>query len=173
MFYEKMVFLEILLNSQGNTCARVSFSIKSIEAVLQRCSVEKAFLEILQNSLENTCVRVSILIKLQAQACNFIKKETLAQVFSCEFCENSKNTSERLLLCFMMFSNRELLPQCFKNICCCKINSGKHCPLSKYFIKFPRTPSGTAKAIATFKETSNCKIPQAVGAIWAPGTDFL
>ena len=37
--------------------------------------------------------------------------------------------------------------------------------LSKYFIKFPRTPSGTAKAIATFKETTNCKIPQAVGAI--------
>ena len=29
---------------------------------------------------------------LQAEACNFIKKETLAQVFSCEFCEISKNT---------------------------------------------------------------------------------
>ena len=26
------------------------------------------------------------------QACNFIKKETLAQVFSCEFCDISKNT---------------------------------------------------------------------------------
>ena len=25
-------------------------------------------------------------------ACNFIKKEALAQVFSCEFCEISKNT---------------------------------------------------------------------------------
>ena len=25
-------------------------------------------------------------------ACNFIKKETLAQVFSCKFCEISKNT---------------------------------------------------------------------------------
>ena len=25
------------------------------------------------------------------QACNFIKKETLAQVFPCEFCEISKN----------------------------------------------------------------------------------
>ena len=25
------------------------------------------------------------------QTCNFIKKETLAQVFSCEFCETSKN----------------------------------------------------------------------------------
>ena len=32
------------------------------------------------------------LIKLQDKACNFIKKETLAQVFSCEFCEISKNT---------------------------------------------------------------------------------
>ena len=27
-----------------------------------------------------------------SQACNFIKKETLAQVLSCEFCEISKNT---------------------------------------------------------------------------------
>ena len=26
------------------------------------------------------------------EACNFIKKETLAQVFSCEFCDISKNT---------------------------------------------------------------------------------
>ena len=26
------------------------------------------------------------------EACNFIKKEALAQVFSCEFCEISKNT---------------------------------------------------------------------------------
>ena len=39
-------------------------------------------LEISQNSQENTCARVSFLIKLQ----------TLAQVFSCEFCEISKNT---------------------------------------------------------------------------------
>ena len=36
------------------------------------------FLEISQFSHENTC--------------NFIKKETLAHVFSCEFCEISKNT---------------------------------------------------------------------------------
>ena len=26
------------------------------------------------------------------EACNFIKKETLAQVFSCQFCEIFKNT---------------------------------------------------------------------------------
>ena len=29
---------------------------------------------------------------LKKRLCNFIKKETLAQVFSCEFCEISKNT---------------------------------------------------------------------------------
>ena len=34
----------------------------------------------------------SLLIKLQASACNFIKNETMAQVFSCELCEISKNT---------------------------------------------------------------------------------
>ena len=48
--------------------------------------------EILQNSQKNTCARVSFLTKLQAEAWNFIKKETLAQVFSREFCENSENT---------------------------------------------------------------------------------
>ena len=57
------------------------------------------FLEISQNSQENTCTRVSFLIKLHA----FIKKETLGQMFSCDFCEISKNnflqnTSGRLLL---------------------------------------------------------------------------
>ena len=30
--------------------------------------------------------------KLQASICNFIKKETVALLFSCEFCEISKNT---------------------------------------------------------------------------------
>ena len=39
-----------------------------------------------------TPVPVSFLIKLQAEVCNFIKKETLAQVFSCEFCGIYKNT---------------------------------------------------------------------------------
>ena len=50
------------------------------------------FLKISQNSQENICAGVSFLIKLQASACNFIKKETLARVFSCEFCEIFKNT---------------------------------------------------------------------------------
>ena len=51
------------------------------------------FLKISQNSQENTCVRVPFLVKLQAEdeAYNFIKKETLTQVFSCEFWEIFKN----------------------------------------------------------------------------------
>ena len=59
-------------------------------------SVRKGVLRNFANFTENTCARVSFLIKLQTsgpQACNFIKIETLAQVFSGEFCEISKNTS--------------------------------------------------------------------------------
>ena len=53
----------------------IFFEFDLTEAVVRRCSVNKVFLEI---SL--------------ASAFNFIKKETLAQMFSCEFCEISRNT---------------------------------------------------------------------------------
>ena len=84
------------------------------------------FLEISQNSQENICARVSFLIKLQASGrldhcfSNFRNiiailqnspKETLAQVFSCEFWQTSKNT----------FYYRTPLDDCF----------------CKYFIKLP------------------------------------
>ena len=38
-------------------------------------------LEISQNTQENTCARVSFLIKLQAEACNVIKKDSGTGVF--------------------------------------------------------------------------------------------
>ena len=58
------------------------------KAAVQKCSVKTVFLEMLLNSQENTCARVF----LQTLACNFIKIESLTQVFSCEFCEHlSKN----------------------------------------------------------------------------------
>ena len=53
------------------------FDMKAAEAISQRCFVKKVSLEILQNSQVNTSF--------------LIKNETLAQVFSCEFCEISKN----------------------------------------------------------------------------------
>ena len=62
------------------------------EAFVRGCSVKKVFLETSQNSQGNTCARDSFWIKLQAQACNLIKKESLAQMFPCKFCKISKNT---------------------------------------------------------------------------------
>ena len=44
----------------------------------------------LQNSQENTCARVSFLTKLPGLL-TFILKETLAQLFSCEFCKIFEN----------------------------------------------------------------------------------
>ena len=57
------------------------------EVIAYRCSLKKVLQKISENPQENTSARVSSFIKLQADPCNFIKKETLAQVFSCEFCE--------------------------------------------------------------------------------------
>ena len=51
----------------------------------QGCSMKKVFFEISQNSQENTSFRVS---GLQL----YLKRDTLAQRFSCEFCEIYKNT---------------------------------------------------------------------------------
>ena len=53
---------------------------------------KKVFLKISQNSQENSCARVSFLIELQAWGTEALKKETLVQVISCQFCKISENT---------------------------------------------------------------------------------
>ena len=53
--------------------------------------MKKVFTKISQNSQENTWL-TTMLLMIQKEACNFIKNEILAQVFSCEFCEIFKNT---------------------------------------------------------------------------------
>ena len=69
------------------------------------------FLKVSQNSQEKACVRASFWLKFWiickkgalrnfakytvkhlCQGCDFFKKEILAQLFSCEFCEILKNT---------------------------------------------------------------------------------
>ena len=65
---------------------------KASELVAQMSSVKKVVSKISQNSQKRTSGRASFLIILQGAACNFIKKETLAQVFSCEYYEISKST---------------------------------------------------------------------------------
>ena len=94
------------------------------EGVTRRCSVKKVFLEISQNSQENICTRVSF---LRSQACNFIKTESLKQVFSFEFCKHlSKNTFFRDIFgsCFcksLQLYQNKTLPR------------GVFCELSKNF----------------------------------------
>ena len=56
-----------------------------------RCSVTKGVIRNFVKFRENTYARVSFLLKLQDEGFNFKKKEALARVFSCEFCEISKN----------------------------------------------------------------------------------
>ena len=76
-------------------CALKNFAIFTAKFILpaassitenKPCLEGCKFIDVLQDWLQkNTCARISFLI-------NFIKKETLAQVFSWEFCEISKST---------------------------------------------------------------------------------
>ena len=52
---------------------------------------KNVLIEISQNSQEIICARVFFQYSCRSETCNFIKKETLAQVFYCELCEISKN----------------------------------------------------------------------------------
>ena len=76
-----LVVLHILKTCSSFDARKIYDTIFLVEAVTQRSSVKKVLLEILRNSLENTS-------GLQL----YKKKETLALVFSFEFCEISKNT---------------------------------------------------------------------------------
>ena len=80
--------LQRSINEPDSLCCQISLLMiwTSIEAVVRRCSVKKVFLEI--------------------SACNFIKKESLAQVFSCGFCEISGDTFFKNISggCFYLYS---------------------------------------------------------------------
>ena len=63
---------------------------KAIEAVVWRSSLKRCSLKF-RKIHRKTPVPESLFNKVAGSACNFIKNETLAQVFSCEFCEISNN----------------------------------------------------------------------------------
>ena len=63
-----------------------------VEAVTRNYSFKKVLLKLSLNSQENTCAAAFFLIKLQPDASNLIKKETLTQVFSFEFYKIFKKT---------------------------------------------------------------------------------
>ena len=63
------------------------------EAATQSCSIKEWFLPNFTKFTEkHLCQGLFFIIKLQDEACNFVIKESLAQVFSYEFCKISKNT---------------------------------------------------------------------------------
>ena len=76
----------------------------------QRCSIIKG---VLINFAKFTGKHLchSLFLNKVAQACNFIKKETLAPVFSCEFFEIYKNTffTEQLRWLLLYLRNVQLL----------------------------------------------------------------
>ena len=84
---EHLVTTASVVKSSSTFCYS---NVVQTEAATRSILYERVFLEISQNSQENTCARASFLIKLQALG-NFIKRETLALVFSCEFGGISKN----------------------------------------------------------------------------------
>ena len=71
----------------------LQFQLRSVkEAATGGVPFKKLFLKILQKGQENTCARVLFSTNFQIKVRNFIKMETLAQMFSCKFCEIFKNT---------------------------------------------------------------------------------
>ena len=64
----------------------------------RNCSLQKQPPELfckkgaLRNLGKHLCQRLDSFNKVARRACNFINKESLAQLFSCEFCEIFKNT---------------------------------------------------------------------------------
>ena len=77
--------------------------VRKLKAATRGVLCKREFLEFSQNSQENTCARVSFLIKLQS----YFKKDTLTQVFSCEFCEISRKAffAEHLRWLLLYFSS--------------------------------------------------------------------
>ena len=76
----------------------------------------KLSLDISENSQENTCGRVSY--EFAGRSATLLKKETLAQLFSCEFCEISKNTflTEHLRRLLLIIENSQCEKQLAKKI---------------------------------------------------------
>ena len=87
LHFKMEIFGIYFMLSQPRLAYFIFYFVLAVWSSHQRCSVNKMFLEVSQNSQENTvpetffCLRPATLFK-----------KSLAQVFSCEFSEISKNT---------------------------------------------------------------------------------
>ena len=71
---------------------KLSLQLVKLRRSHQRCSIKKGGLTNFGKFTGKHLCHSLFFNKVSGLACNFIKKETLAQVFSCQFWEISKNT---------------------------------------------------------------------------------
>ena len=83
-FFKKYVSWYILLSDQISSTV-------CLYRRSRKCFVRKGVKILSRSLVTDTCARAYFWWNCRPQACNFSPKETLAQVFSCEFCEISKN----------------------------------------------------------------------------------
>ena len=113
--FDTECFESNIKSPQGNSISRIFFNIYLEDSLWSACyefnlrklDIENSYSKTEKSSLlkevayaddtdfifktkENT--RPELLCKKDYEACNFIKKQNLAQVCFCEFCENFKNT---------------------------------------------------------------------------------
>ena len=73
-------------------CIKHSFLTNYFRSSHRRCSIENGVLvNFAIFTGKRRCKSLFFYLKCSPKACNFIKKEILAQVFSCEFCKDFKN----------------------------------------------------------------------------------
>ena len=86
----------------------------------RKCSVKKGVLKNFAKFTGKHLCQSLFLIKLYA--CNFIKKESLAQIFSYEFCEMSKNTifTEHLQTTVFVLHSQMLWVKAISRLSCSK-----------------------------------------------------
>ena len=68
-----------------------SLTLPTLRSSRRRCYVKKGVLRIFVKFTEKHLCQSLFFNKVADEACNFIKKETLAQPFSCKFSKISKN----------------------------------------------------------------------------------
>ena len=90
--FELFDHVEKTASLEHGTIIETGITCKKIQKQPQDVFCKKSFLRNFAKCTGKHLCQDLFFNKVAGAACNFIKKETLAQVFSCEFCETSKNT---------------------------------------------------------------------------------
>ena len=98
-------FLRTYWNHQSHSQNKDSTLCIFSKTVAHRYSIKKTISKNFAKFVEKDIFRSFFLIKLEVAECNFIKKETSAQVFSCELYNFLQNNSGRMRIIFKELRN--------------------------------------------------------------------